>query len=81
MVIFLVLGLKNVKLSDKFYILLNLTKKVPQQCTGDTCKISKGHKISNLQSDGFETGHHLFLAHCGLVTPYSDWELGQHWLR
>ena len=27
MVIFLVLGLKNVKLSDKFYILLNLTKK------------------------------------------------------
>ena len=22
-----------------------------------------------------------FLTHCGLVTPYGDMELGQHWLR
>ena len=21
------------------------------------------------------------LTHCGLVTPYGDMELGQHWLR
>ena len=21
------------------------------------------------------------LTHCGLVTPYGDWDLGQHWLR
>ena len=26
-------------------------------------------------------GEETFLTHCGLVTPYSDIDLGQHWLR
>ena len=24
---------------------------------------------------------HIELTHCGLVTPYGDRDLGQHWLR
>ena len=35
------------------------------------------HKVIGKHS----TDCKVMLTHCGLVTPYGDMELGQHWLR
>ena len=60
-----------------------------------TLKFERSPRIEWITSDhpelsaspNFEGGHlpvnwiYIVLTHWGLVMPYGDWELGQHWLR
>ena len=48
------------------------------------CKVSNQQDLSLELTDHSVSWLHLaelLLTHCGLVTPYGDMELGQHWLR
>ena len=50
----------------------------------DVLQVSSMGLLTNGDSTNFSNGMHWLathLTHCGLVTPYGDRDMDQHWLR